>query len=370
VPKPKYPHVELNRNRHGLNRYYYRPERDEARIRLPDDYGSPAFMAAYKACLAGQPLPMLPGQALAQARKASRGKLGWLISLYLRSAEFGAVKASTNNWRRPILEKLAIEKGTIDLEDVDRSVIKKAVEDRKETPHAANNWLTVVKNMFDWASREILPGDPAPIMEDNPCDGVKRLKPPRSDDLDAEDGNPTWSDFDLAQFEAHHQHGTLARLIYEVLLCTGLRIGDAARIGKQHIQRDGVTLKLKTEKTNTPLTLRITPRLKHALEAGPKGLATEMAFITGDDGRALEKTYLGKVISAAARSAGLVHRSGHGLRKAAARRYVEAGATTAQLQAIFGWTTIQMAEKYTKMFDREKSALSAMDGFVLDAETA
>ena len=40
--------------------------------------------AAWRACVAGQPLPVAPGQGLAQARKASRGKLGWLIELYLQ----------------------------------------------------------------------------------------------------------------------------------------------------------------------------------------------------------------------------------------------------------------------------------------------
>jgi hypothetical protein len=35
------------------------------------------------------------------------------------------------------------------------------------------------------------------------------------------------------------------------------------------------------------------------------------------------------------------------------------------LKAIFGWTTSAMVDKYTKMFNREKVSLRAMDDFVL-----
>ena len=136
-------------------------------------------------------------------------------------------------------------------------------------------------------------------------------------------GHPTWSDEDLAAFEAAYPHGTRQRLIYEVLLCTGLRVGDAARVGRQHV-KDGV-LRLKTEKTHTPVALRVLPRLEHALAVGPKGLDTELAWITGNNRKAMQKGYLGDFLGNAARKIGL-NRSAHGLRKAAARRYIEAGA--------------------------------------------
>ena len=65
MPKPKkYWGVEKNPNRHGRLRWYFRrPDKKGApRIRLPDRYGSPEFEAAWRACMAGQPLPLSAGQ--------------------------------------------------------------------------------------------------------------------------------------------------------------------------------------------------------------------------------------------------------------------------------------------------------------------
>jgi integrase len=120
-----------------------------------------------------------------------------------------------------------------------------------------------------------------------------------------------------------------------------LRVGDAARVGRQHV-KDGV-LRLKTEKTRAPVALRVLRRLEHALAVGPKGLDTELAWITKKNGKAMDKNYLGRVFGEACRKIGL-KRSAHGMRKAAARRYIEAGARSEQLKAIFGWTTSAMVE--------------------------
>jgi integrase len=371
MPKPKYWGVERNVNRHGRLRWFFRPDRKKPRIRLPDDYGSPAFEAAWRAAVAGQVLPAL--QILPrQGRRASRGSLGWLVSLYLASPAFLDNRASTQRPRRTMLEKLAVAKGAIDIEDITRSVIQDSMNARRETVHMANAWLTTVSNMFDWATKEHLTdpetGRSAAILAENPAAVVKRFQPPKKDDLDdEEDGHPTFTDEDLAVFEGAYAHGTLGRLIYEVLLCTGLRVGDAARVGRQHV-KDGV-LRLKTEKTHTWVALRVLPRLERALAVGPKGLDTELAWITKKNGKAMDKNYLGRVFGEACRKIGL-DRSAHGLRKAAARRYIEAGARPEQLKAIFGWETSAMVDKYTKKFNREKVSIRAMDDFVLDVAFA
>ncbi len=112
----------------------------------------------------------------------------------------------------------------------------------------ANAWLTAVSNMFDWATKEDHP-DPltdnsVPILEANPCDGVKRLKVPKPADPDEESGHPTFTAEDLGKFEATYPEGTLERKAYAVFLYTGFRVGDAARVGPQHVQKDG-TIRIK-----------------------------------------------------------------------------------------------------------------------------
>jgi hypothetical protein len=56
--------------------------------------------------------------------------------------------------------------------------------------------------------------------------------------------------------------------------------------------------------------------------------------------------------------------SAHGLRKAAATRAANAGATVAELEAIFGWSGGTMAALYTRAADRRRLAKSAMHKLV------
>lgn len=59
-------------------------------------------------------------------------------------------------------------------------------------------------------------------------------------------------------------------------------------------------------------------------------------------------------------AAGIMDKSAHGLRKAAATRAAENGATAHELMAIFGWVDIKEAELYTRAADRRRLAAQAM----------
>jgi integrase len=139
------------------------------------------------------------------------------------------------------------------------------------------------------------------------------------------------------------------------LVYTGLRRGDAVRFGRQHI-RNGIG-SIKTEKNDTPVALPILPVLSKTLEAGPCG---DLTFIAGENGRLLTKESFGNLFRKACRAAGLRDRSAHGLRKAAATRAANAGATVPQLEAIFGWNGGTMAALYTRAADRRRLSLVAM----------
>jgi integrase len=52
-----------------------------------------------------------------------------------------------------------------------------------------------------------------------------------------------------------------------------------------------------------------------------------------------------------------VDKSAHGLRKTAARRAAEAGATVNELEAMFGWEGGTMALHYTRSANRRRLAL-------------
>jgi integrase len=79
----------------------------------------------------------------------------------------------------------------------------------------------------------------------------------------------------------------------------------------------------------------------------------------GENERPLTKESFGKLFRQACRAAG-VPGSAHGVRKIAATRTANAGATVAQLEAIFGWTGGPMASPYTRTADRRPMAREAM----------
>jgi integrase len=358
MPKPKYWGVEKNRNRHGRLRWYFRRPGDKTtpRVRLPDAYGSAEFEAAWRACMAGQPLSIV---ARGPARM-SRGSLGWLVRLYLQSAEFQAFRPATRKQRVAMLERLAAEKGAVDLEDIGKGAIQDSLDARRATPPMANVWLGTVSSMFAWATREAMSdpttGEAKPILEANPCEDVKRLAVPRRADPDEEAGHPTFLDEDLAAFEAAYPEGTRERLAYAVLLYTGLRIGDATRFGRQHV-KDGI-IKLRTEKTGADIRIGIVPPLARALAAGPHGRPEVLNFITGSRGQAVDKSTFGHWFGARCKAIGL-DRSAHGLRKASARLYAERGASVAQLMALFGWSNPAVAMRYCAKANRTAMALDA-----------
>lgn len=123
--------------------------------------------------------------------------------------------------------------------------------------------------------------------------------------------------------------GTRQRVWLDVLLYTGLRRGDAVRVGRRHV--GGF---IKTEKSGfTPqVPVIVLPVLQRTLDVGPCG---DLAFIAGVNGCPPTKESFGNLFKEACRAAGIPG-SAHGVRKLAATRMANAGAAEAQLMAVFG----------------------------------
>lgn len=360
-----FPGVEVSKSRHGKFRYYYRKDRASARVRLDDDPKSPKFMADYQACVAGQPIEAAP----TIAQRTSPKSFGALIKRYLDSSTFkGDFAESTQATRRRQLEKIGQEHGHLAALDINEVSVKGAIQ--KRPMHEGNALLTTLKKMYEWATNQLIT-DPAtgktvPLARLNPAENVRHVQPPkrrRGEDEADKDGHPTMTPAQQAHYEAEYPHGTHARLRYEVLFCTGLRVGDAARLGNRHVKHDpklGEYIQMKTEKTGTEVNLRITPRLKHALAAGPKSCDIGPTWLTLQNGKPIDKGYLTNLFSADCDAIGITC-SPHSMRKAAANYYIENGADIAELKALFGWESTAMVDKYTKKFDRRKKALGAQD---------
>jgi integrase len=151
-----------------------------------------------------------------------------------------------------------------------------------------------------------------------------------------------------------------------VLLYTGLRRGDAVKVGRQHVRHGVITLRTEKSQGQIEVTIPILPALEEALRAGPTG---ELTFICGERSNPLTKEAFGNAFSKACRAAGIC-KSAHGVRKAGATRAANNGATVAELEAIFGWTGGGMASHYTRSADRARLAQRAIGKLANDQRTS
>jgi integrase len=168
------------------------------------------------------------------------------------------------------------------------------------------------------------------------------------------EGFHTWAEDEVERFEARWPIGTRERLAFAILLYTGLRRGDAAALGRQHV-RDGV-ITLRTEKTDAVVQIPILPALAEVMAVSKTGT---LAFIATQSGVPMTKKGFGNWFKDACRAAG-VPGTAHGLRKAGATRAANNGATEAELEAIFGWRGGHMASLSTRAANRARLAKSAM----------
>src|SRR4029077_11408645 len=141
-------------------------------------------------------------------------------------------------------------------------------------------------------------------------------------------GHHPWEPEECSRFEAHHAIGTRARLAYELLLQVGQARCDVVRMGRQHV-RNGV-LSLQRQKTKVPFDVPVMPALQEEIEA--MSSTGHMTFLVTAQGRQFTAAGFGNWFRQICNEAGLPKRcTSHGLRKAAATRLADRGATTTQL---------------------------------------
>jgi integrase len=332
MPRPRPPHLHRERTRHGALVWYVRVGKGP-RIRINEEFGTGAFGAAYQAAL--------NGERPAQRGRAKFDSLAWLVDRYRSSSTWASLAKATQRQRANILHNVLKTAADAPYTVITKAKIIEGRERRKSTPSQANNFLNTMRALFDWAVEN-------EFVDVNPVEGVKGLKRPHSGGFHA------WTEEEIDRFEERWPLGTRERLAFAILLYTGLRRGDAARIGRQHVT-DGVIM-LKAEKTGTQLTIPILPPLAEAISATKTG---DLAFVATASGTPITKESFGNWFRDACNAAG-VPGSAHGLRKAGATRAANNGATVAQLEAIFGWHGGDMASLYTKSADRIRLACDAI----------
>lgn len=324
-------HVTREKTRHGKHVYYFRIGKGE-RTRLPD-LASPDFQEAYKACLSGAPIQ--------QRREAAAPLLSlkWVIERYKESAKWAGYSNATRRQQDLFFQEMISKSGKVDFRLIRKADIQDAVDERVATPAKAINFLKAITGLCAWAQK-------AGYIEIDPALNVEKPKYKAK-------GFEMWTKADIEAFEARWPMGTKPRLAYELLTVTGLRRGDICRIGPQHM--DGNIMHLSAMKTGTPITLEF-PQWLMDLIAQTETASD--AFIANEHGRKFTKESFGNWFGERCREAG-VTKSAHGLRKLSATMSAEAGATTNELMAQYGWVTTQQAELYTRGADRKAMGITA-----------
>jgi len=219
-------------DRHGRPRYYFR--RHGRRIPLPGVPGSTDFMAAYTNALEAAPKTTTE---IGSARTIA-GSVNAMIVGYLGSAAFSQLAATSQRQYRRILEELRRQHGDHSIATLERRHVTLLIEAKAATPAAARDLLRCLRLLVQHAIK-------LGIRQDDPTIGV-RVKMPKTD------GFRTWTEDEIAAFEAAYPIGTKARLALALLLGTALRAGDVVRVGRSHV-RNGAVVGIVQQKTGAPL---------------------------------------------------------------------------------------------------------------------
>ena len=333
MPRPRPPYLLRQVTRHGRPVWYVRVGKGR-RIRIRATYGTSEFAREYQAAV--------DGKSIKSARSTPPvSSLAWLIERYRETDAWTRLSMATRRQRENIFKQAVNTAGTEPISRISSEHILAGRARRAKTPAQARHFLDSMRGLFRWALE-------AGLVKADPTAGVSN--PPSKQG----DGFRPWSEDDVNAYERRWPIGTRQRVWLAVLLYTGLRRGDAVRLGRQHV-RDG-TASIKTEKTGVIVAIPILPVLDVVLKAGPCG---DLTFIAGAGGNPLTKESFGNLFKKACRAAG-VPGSAHGVRKIAATTAANNGATVAQLEAIFGWSGGGMASRYTRSADRKRLARDAV----------
>jgi integrase len=252
---------------------------------------------------------------------------------------------STQAWRRHHFDVLARKHGEKPVAMLQPKHIRKLRDELKDSPVVANIRLKALRALFSWAVEE----EEAPH---DPTFGVKRLKHVSA-------GFHSWALHEIEQFEKRHPVGSKARLAMTLLLYTACRREDVVRLGAQHMRDGRLRYRQAKNEHRNPVDLNIPvhPDLKAVIGATP---SNHLTFLTTEYGRSFSPAGFGNRFRAWCNDAGLAHCSAHGLRKAAAARLAERGATVHEIMAITGHRSLEEVERYTRAAQQGKLADAAM----------
>lgn len=343
-------YVHSYTDRLGKRRHYFR--RHGKKHPLPGAFGSTEFMAEYGRLLAAgeEPAPE------PKARPAPRS-FAAVAEAYFASGIYRTKAESTRvNYRR-VIERFLADHGHRLVHQMKREHVDRLMGELADKPGAAHVFLKRLRTLTRYAIK-------LGWITTDPTAGV---------DVPKTNERHTWTEQEVARFEAFWAVGTKQRLAEALLVFTGQRGGDARLMNEADIA--GGEIAVAQEKTGAKVTIPMHPELQRVLAATPAAKvrsikAAGMLLVT-DYGQPFTRKGFQNFVASAIRAAGLPERcKTHGLRKAAARRLAEAGCTTKEIMAITGHKTLAEVERYTRAAEQKRMARAAVAKQVMNEGVA
>lgn len=330
---PKY--VSEFRDRHGKVRVRFR-KKGYLAFYFKAHFPSEDWWKEYNACMTGVAAPKVePG-----ADRVIPGSISDLIVRFYKSSAWQRPSDDTRADYRLIIERFRARMGdtlVVHLHYSHADAILRKIADR---PAARNRLRKLMAQIWDEGIR-------LGIVQTNPWRLIQSLK-------SEGDGYRPWTEADVVAFEERWPLGTKQRLAFALMLHTAQRRGDAIRLGPQHLKEG--RLAFTQRKTGASVNIPVKRELAAAIDAAPSG---HLSFLVTEFGKPFSDAGFGNWFRSACDEAGLIGRTAHGLRKTAAIRMAEAGATNAEIKAWTGHKTDSEVARYIKAANKARLADAA-----------
>jgi integrase len=169
----------------------------------------------------------------------------------------------------------------------------------------------------------------------------------------------TWTDEEISAYEQRWPIGSAERTAFGLLLYTGQRISDVARMVWTDMKAARIDVAQK--KTRAKLSIPLHPDLEQILRSWPKD---HVSILVRPSGGPFTAPGLGQWMAENIELARLPETGvPHGLRKAAARLLAEAGCSVKEIQAVTGHASLSEIERYTRAVEQSRLADSALARF-------
>ena len=302
------------RNKNGTVRYYWQPPGQKP-VRLPDGPGMKMALTQ-----------------LNQQRDAARseivaieGTVAWVIGRYKESDRYQQLAKNTLTVYDRWLNEFGKMWGALPATAISTRVVIKFVEKYQTQPSVQRNAAAVLRNVLDEARYRGL------ITGANPASRLRLSSAPVRDAIWSTEDRQNW----IEAAGRHRNHANALATYFYLLEYTAQRPGDV--IDMRWSRYDGETIELAQQKTGKLLRVPCHEDLRRVLDTAKRN-ANSLFIVARRNGRPFRSvTVINEIFREVCDDAGIGRElQARDLRRTAAVRLGEAGATAIEIAAVTG----------------------------------